>query len=156
MKHISYAFWGVLIGGFCGLILSAGEMNYVKKSQRGAISPILSVVLAVIGGGIGLGIGINNAEDERKIKALGLDNINSTKYKDGRKWIYQSEWINPITKQKNLLKTYHNKQIDNTVTTFNEKLHTNHYTTTGAEKFVNKVHFEVLEVVKAGLKNSIR
>lgn len=156
MKHIIYAFWGVLIGGFCGLILSAGEMNYVKKSQRGAISPILSVVLAFIGGGIGLGIGINNAEDERKTKALGLDNINSTKYKDGRKWVYQSEWFNPLTNEKNLLKTFHNKQIDNTVTTLNEKLHTNHYTTTGAEKFVSKVHFEVLEVVKSNLKNSIK
>ncbi len=155
MKHITYAFLGVLIGGFCGLILSAGEMNYVKKSQRGAISPILSVVLAVIGGGVGLRIGINNAEDERKSKALGLDTINSTKYKDGRKWVYQSEWVNPLTNEKNLLKTFHNKQIDNTVTTFNEKLHTNHYATTGAEKFVNKVHFEVLEVVKSDLKNSI-
>lgn len=156
MKHITYPFWGVLIGGFCGLILSAGEMSYVKKSQRGAVSPILSIVLAVIGGGIGLGFGINNAEDERKTKALGLDNINSTKCKDGRKWVYQSEWINPLTNEKNLLKTFHNKQIDNTVTTLNEKLHTNHYTTTGAEKFVNKVHFEVLEVIKSNFKNSIQ
>lgn len=156
MKQITYAFGGIVIGAICGLILASGEMNYVKKSQRGTFSPILSIVLAVIGGGVGLGIGINIAEDERKTKALGLDNINTSKFKDGRKWVYQSEWVNPTTYEKYKLKTFHNKQTDNTITTLNEDLHTNHYTNTGAEKFINKVHFEVLEVVKSNLKNSIQ
>ena len=155
MKQITYAISGILIGGFCGLIFASGEMNYVKKSQRGTFSPILSIVMALVGGGVGLGIGINIAEDERKTIALGFNNINSTKYKDGRKWIYQSEWQNPTTNEKYILKTFYNKQTDNTITTLNEELHTNHYTNTGAEKFVNKVHFEVLALVKNSLKKSI-
>jgi hypothetical protein len=56
---------------------------------------------------------------------------------------------------KNILKTFYNKQTDNTITTLNEELHTNHYTNTGAEKFVSKAHFEVLDIVKSNLKNSI-
>jgi ATP-dependent exoDNAse (exonuclease V) alpha subunit len=55
MKGITYALGGILIGGFCGLIFAGGEMNYVKKSQRGTFSPIFSIVFAVVGGGIGLG-----------------------------------------------------------------------------------------------------
>ena len=155
MKGITYALLGILIGGFCGLIFASGEMYYVKKSQRSTFSPIFSVVFAVVGGGIGLGIGISKAEDERKTKALGLDKINSTKLKEGRKWLYQSEWINPSTNEKYILKTFFNKQTDNTITTLNEELYTNHYTNTGAEKFVNKVHFEVLDIVKKNFKNSI-
>jgi len=155
MKGVTYALGGILIGGFCGLIFAGGEMNYVKKSQRGTFSPIFSIVFAVVGGGIGLGIGISKAEDERKSKALGLDNINSTKLKEGRKWLYQSEWMNPSTNKKYILKTFHNKQTDNTITTLNEELHTNHYTNTGAEKFVSKAHFDVLDIVKSNLKNSI-
>ena len=155
MKGITYALGGILIGGICGLIFAGGEMNYVKKSQRGTFSPIFSIVFAVVGGGIGLGIGISKAEDERKTKALGLDNINSTKLKEGRKWLYQSEWMNPSTNQKYILKTFHNKQTDNTITTLNEQLHTNHYTNTGAEKFVSKAHFDILDIVKSNLKNSI-
>lgn len=155
MRSITYAIVGIFIGGFCGLIFASGEMNYVKKSQRGTFSPIYSVVFAIVGGGIGLGIGISKAEDERKTKALGLDKINSTKLKEGRKWLYQSEWINPSTNEKYILKTFYNKQTDNTITTLNEELYTNHYTNTGAEKFVNKVHFEVLDIVKKNFKNSI-
>lgn len=155
MKQIGYSLVGLFLGGIFGLILASGEMNYVKKSQRGTFSPILSIVLAVVGGGVGLGIGINIAEDERKTKALGLDSINTTKFKDGRKWVYQSEWINPTTNEKYLLKTFHNKQTDNTVTNLNDDLHTNHYTNTGAEKFISKVHYEVLSVVKSNLKSSI-
>ena len=58
MKGITYALAGILIGGFCGLIFAGGEMNYVKKSQRGTFSPIYSIVFAVVGGAVGLGIGI--------------------------------------------------------------------------------------------------
>jgi hypothetical protein len=155
MKGITYSIVGILIGGFCGLIFAGGEMNYVKKSQRGTFSPIYSIVFAVVGGAVGLGIGMSNAEDERKTKALGLDNINSTKLKEGRKWLYQSEWINPSTNEKYILKTFYDKQTDNTITTLNEELHTNHYTNTGAEKFVSKAHFDVLDIVKSYLKNSI-
>ena len=155
MKGITYALAGILIGGFCGLIFAGGEMNYVKKSQRGTFSPIYSIVFAVVGGAVGLGIGMSKAEDERKTKALGLDNINSTKLKEGRKWLYQSEWVNPSTNEKYIFKTFYNKQTDNTITTLNNVLHTNHFTSTGAEKFISKAHFEALEILKTNFKKEI-
>jgi hypothetical protein len=92
------------------------------------------------------------AEDEIKTEELGLDKIYSTKVKEGIKWIYESRWVT-LDNKEYLLKTFHNKETKETITTLNDDLLIDHETSTGAEKFINKEHFKALDNLKKELKS---
>ena len=147
----TYSLLGLIGGIAIGLLLSIGQLNYTKKSQREDAAPIFAIGFSVLFGLVGIGYAYKKAEDEIKNQELGLDKIDSTKKKDGRKWIYESSW-STMEKKSYLLRTYHDKETKNTITTINDELLVNHETTTGAEKFINKEHFKALEQYKSFLK----
>lgn len=152
-KFITYSIFGLVGGIIIGLLLSIGQLNYTKKSERENASSIYAYGFSILFGIIGIGIAYKKAEDEIKTEELGLDKINSTKLKDGRKWVYESRWVT-LDNKEYLLKTYHNKETKETITTLNDVLLIDHETTTGAEKFINKEHFKALDNLKKELKYS--
>lgn len=141
-----------MIGGIIiGLLLSIGQMNYIKKSERENASSIYAYGFSILFGIVGIGFAYKKAEDEIKAEELGLDKINSTKLKDGRKWIYESRWVT-LDEKEYLLKTYHDKETKKTITSINDYFLLDHDTTSGAEKLISKEHFKALENLKKELK----
>lgn len=147
MKVLSWVF-GFFIGGFIlGLMLFSGATFEMKHSQSSQISFIIPLIIGVVCGIIGAVFATNMIADEKKRIALGLDKINTSKYKDGRKWVYQSNWINPTTNTEYIIKTFYEKGIDSTISTLNGELYLNHNSNSGAEVFVAKVHNSVKGLV---------
>jgi hypothetical protein len=68
--------------------------------------------------------------------------LNNTEYKEGRKWIFETTWTNPITNKKNIIKTLHNKEIDFTVTMLNTEILYNHNSNEGSHIFIEKCHLK--------------
>lgn len=155
MKSISWII-GFFIGGFLlGLMIGSGESNYTKKSQRGNFSIVLPLIIGVvfgIGGGV---ISSNMIKDDKKRSSLGLDKINTVKYKDGRKWIYQSEWVNPTNNENYIVKTFYDKSIDTSITQLNGVIHTNHSSNSGSDSFISKVHTTTLNNITNNIMNSV-
>lgn len=152
-KIIVYSILGMIGGIILGLLLSFGQLNYTKKSLREKAAPVYTYGFSILFGIIGIGFAYKKAEDEIKIEELGLNKINTTKLKDGRKWIYESKWKS-MDEKEYLLKTYHDNETKKTITTMNNELLIDHETSTGAEKFINKEHFRTLELFKKDLKSS--
>jgi hypothetical protein len=150
-KIIVYSIFGMIGGIIIGLLLSIGQMNYTKKSERENASSIYAYGFSILFGIVGIGFAYKKAEDEIKAEELGLDKINSTKLKDGRKWIYESRWVT-LDEKEYLLKTYHDKETKKTITSINDDFLLDHDTTSGAEKLISKEHFKALENLKKELK----
>jgi hypothetical protein len=151
-KIIAYSIVGLFVGAIIGFLAALGQLNYTKKSQRENATPIYVYGFCILFGIAGISFAYKKAEDEIKTEELGLDKINSTKLKDGRKWVYESRWVT-LDNKEYLLKTYHNKETKETITTLNDELLIDHETTTGAEKFINKEHFKALDNLKKELKS---
>jgi len=151
-KIIAYSIVGLFGGAIIGFLAALGQLNYTKKSQRENATPIYVYGFSILFGIAGISFAYKKAEDEIKTEELGLDKINSTKLKDGRKWVYESRWVT-LDNKEYLLKTYHNKETKETITTLNDELLIDHETTTGAEKFINKEHFKALDNLKKELKS---
>ena len=152
-KIIVYSIFGMIGGIIFGLLLSIGQLNYTKNSLREKAAPVYAYGFSILFGIVGIGFAYKKAEDEIKTEELGLNKIISTKLKDGRKWVYESRWVT-LDNKEYLLKTYHNKETKETITTLNDVLLIDHETTTGAEKFINKEHFKALDNLKKELKSS--
>lgn len=155
MKSISWIIGFFIVGFLLGLTIGSGETNYIKKSERGNFSIVVPLIFGVvfgIGGGI---ISTNLIKDDKKRSSLGLDKINTIKYKDGRKWIYQSEWINPTTNENHIVKTFYDKSLDTSITQLNGNIHTNHSSNSGSEIFISKVHSNTLRNITNNLMNKV-
>jgi hypothetical protein len=155
MKTVSWIV-GFFIGGFLlGLMIGSGESNYIKKSQRGNFSIVVPLIFGVvfgIGGGI---LSTNMIKDDKKRSSLGLDKINTVKYKDGRKWVYQSEWINPTNNENYIVKTFYDKSIDSSITQLNGVVYTNHSSNSGSDLFISKVHSNTLRDITNTIMNTV-
>ena len=155
MKTVSWIV-GFFIGGFLlGLMIGSGESNYIKKSQRGNFSIVVPLIFGVvfgIGGGI---LSTNMIKDDKKRSSLGLDKINTVKYKDGRKWVYQSEWINPTNNENYIVKTFYDKSIDSSITQLNGVVYTNHSSNSGSDLFISKVHSNTLRDITNIIMNTV-
>lgn len=151
-KIIVYSILGMIGGIILGILLSFGQLNYTKKSLREKAAPFYAYSFSIILGIVGIGFAYKKAEDEIKTEELGLDKINSTKQKDGRKWIYESRWVT-LDKKEYLLKTYHDKETKKTITSINDDFLLDHDTTSGAEKLISKEHYKALNQLKKDLKS---
>lgn len=152
---------------FIALMVLPGDNYYRKKSQRPSISFETYLIIGFVGGCIGLGIAASWEEEEkkkleaeeerkriwkiqeeekleriRKSETLGVHLLNNTEYKEGRKWIFETTWTNPITNKKNIIKTLHNKEIDFTVTMLNTEILYNHNSNEGSHIFIEKCHLK--------------
>jgi len=150
-KIITYSILGLFGGAIIGFLAALGQLNFTKKSQRENVTPIYVYGFSILFGIAGISYAYKKAEDEIKIEELGLDKINSTKLKDGRKWIYESRWVT-LDEKEYLLKTYHDKETKKTITSINDDFLLDHDTTSGAEKLISKEHFKALENLKKELK----
>lgn len=140
MKYFGW-FIGLFITGFIfGLIFFGGATYEMKKSQKSQLPLGISLAVGLVCGVIGLVVAYNIAEDNNKREKLGLNNISSNKYKVGRKWNYESSWMDPTTNEVFVVKTYYDSASDSTITTFNDQIILNHNSNSGAESFVSKVH----------------
>lgn len=140
MKYFGW-FIGLFITGFIlGLIFFGGATYEMKKSQKSQLPLGISLAVGLVCGVIGLVVAYNIAEDNNKREKLGLNNISSNKYKVGRKWNYESSWMDPTTNEVFVVKTYYDSALDSTITTFNDQIILNHNSNSGAESFVSKVH----------------
>jgi hypothetical protein len=79
-------------------------------------------------------------EKQKKIENLGLNKLINNEFKDGRKWIFETTWANPSTNQINTIKTFYNKEINSTVTTYNLTIIHNYNSTEGSKVFIEKSH----------------
>ena len=75
-----------------------------------------------------------------KIESLGVNRIKDSEFKDGRKWVLETSWMNPSTSNLNIIKTYYNKDLNSTVTSLNMVVLFNHNSTEGSHIFVSKHH----------------
>lgn len=75
-----------------------------------------------------------------KIENLGLNKFNDSEFKDGRKWVFETSWINPSTNNLNIIKTYFNKELNSTVTSLNLVVFQNHNSSDGSHIFISKHH----------------
>ncbi len=140
MKYLGWIF-GFFVAGFLfGLLLFGGATNELKKSQSSQIPMAIPLIMGVIGGIAGALFASNMIAEEKKMEALGLNNIQFTSAKDGRKWIYESSWVNPSTNETNVVKTFYDKNSNATISTLNNQLLINHNSNSGAEVFVSKMH----------------
>lgn len=48
-KRFEYGLIGLLIGSVLGIIAGFGELNWIKKSQRGALTPYVIGITIVVG-----------------------------------------------------------------------------------------------------------
>jgi hypothetical protein len=151
-KIIAYSVFGLFGGAIIGFLAALGQLNYTKKSQRENATPIYVYGFSILLGIAGISFAYKKAEDEIKTEELGLDKIYSTKVKEGIKWIYESRWVT-LDNKEYLLKTFHNKETKETISTLNDDLLIDHETSTGAEKFINKEHFKALDNLKKELKS---
>lgn len=152
MKTFGYAFVFAIIGGIVGALVGSGEKNYVKKSQRETAFPIYAIGGALFGlvGGLIVGSKIGSAtEVEEK---LGFDKQETIKYKVGRKWEYETTFINPSTGNKNSIKTAYSKEHDTALTYFNDVPILNHETKSGADDKIQKAHVNGSAYVRNKIK----
>lgn len=75
-----------------------------------------------------------------KIESLGLNRFNDSEFKDGRKWVFETSWINPLTNNLNIIRTYFNKELNTTVTSLNMVVFHNHNSSEGSQIFISKHH----------------
>lgn len=75
-----------------------------------------------------------------KIESLGVNRINDSEFKDGRKWVLETSWINPSTNNLNIIKTYFDKELNSTITSLNMVVLYNHNSNEGSHIFVSKHH----------------
>lgn len=140
MKTFGYAFVFSIIGGIVGALVGLGQTNYVKKSQREIAFPIYAIGGALFGlvGGLIVGSKIGSAIDVEE--KLGFDKQETIKYKVGRKWEYETTFINPATGNKNSIKTAYSKEHDTALTFFNDVPILNHESKSGADDKIQKAH----------------
>jgi hypothetical protein len=79
-------------------------------------------------------------EKQKKVENFGLNKLINNEFKDGRKWIFETIWTNPSTSQINIIKTFYNKEINSTVTSYNLTIIHNHNSTEGSKVFIEKSH----------------
>ncbi len=140
MKYFGWII-GCFIAGFVfGLLLFGGATNELKKSQSSKIPIAIPLIIGVVCGIVGAVIASNLIEDEKKREALGLNNIQFSSAKDGRKWIYKSSWVNPTTNETIVVKTFFDMKSNTTISTLNDDLFQNHNSNSGAEVFISKMH----------------
>jgi hypothetical protein len=140
MKTFGYAFVFAIIGGIAGALVGSGQTNYETKSQREIAFPIYAIGGALCGlvGGLIVGSKIGSAiEVEEK---LGFDKQETIKYKVGRKWEYETTFINPATGNKNSIKTAYSKEHETALTYFNDVPILNHESKSGADDKIQKAH----------------
>lgn len=154
MKILKYIISGILIFGIIGMIIGASLFSELKKKERSIFSPLSTIIFGFFGGIVGAGIGFSIANDEKNTKRLGLDKILHNKYKEGQKWTYLSEWQNPMNMENFQLKTFFHKDYDSVVTFLNNDMLINHDKKSGADKFINKIHFDTLNSIIKEFKSS--
>lgn len=79
-------------------------------------------------------------EKLKKIENLGLNKLINNEYKDGRKWVFETSWLNPNTNQNNSIKTFYSKEFNSTITTYNLIIIHNYNSTEGSKVFIEKSH----------------
>ena len=140
MKYLGWIVGFFVAGFILGLLLFGGATNELKKSQKSQIPMTIPLIIGVISGIAGAIIASNIIADEKKREALGLNNIQFSSAKDGRKWIYESSWVNPTTNETIVVKTFFDKNSNTTISTLNDNLLQNHNSNSGAEVFISKMH----------------
>jgi hypothetical protein len=169
-------FQGFIVFFFVGLlaaiIFGSGD-NYYRKTSEKVTFPIeIYLTFGLVGGLIGIGVGASWEEDDKrrlileeerknafliqeqikverqkKSEDLGVSLLNNTEYKDGRKWILETSWINPKTNNKNIIRTYFNKELNVTVTSLNTNILYKHTSTEGSKVFIEKCHSKYKYVI---------
>lgn len=140
MKTLGYAFVFAIIGGAIGLLVGSGETNYIKKSQREIGFPLYAVGGVLIGLIGGLIIGSQIGSEITLDGKLGFDKQETIKQQIGRKWEYETTFINPTTGNKNNIKTAYSKELDTVLTYFNDVPILNHESKSGADNKIQKDH----------------
>jgi hypothetical protein len=154
MKLVGYILVFSLIGGVFGFIAGMGESRYYKKSQQDFAFPLLSILGLVGGGIIGVYLGIKVDGEEKENKKYGFETLETFEGKNGRKWFFETRWINPITGETNKIFTGFNKQQDSVMTSFNDNRIEVHDTTSGSKDVVRKIHMEAVVKIKKSIKTS--
>ena len=185
MRYLLYSIIGLVVGGILGalfgIILFGGELNQVKKSQRGAVSDIMFIPMLAIGGVVGMVLGVKIAssvadeEMEAKIKEeiriqkekereeylnqkrkiykeLGLDLAQHRVFKEGRFWKGESYWINPTIKKEYTLLTY-KSSYGKIVSTLNGEIIKEFEETSANKDVIPKLHYAVRDTVFTSLYN---
>jgi len=148
MKTLKYIVVFGILGGLLGSFIGTGETTWIKKSQRNDATPIFMFLGLAVGVIAGLVIGLNISEDENKIKEFGFDTFETTKSKVGRKWVYQTKYINPKTGNNNFILTSYSNENDTVITFFNHKPVLNHNTNSGSDKNMLNNHNQGLAHIK--------
>ena len=152
MKTLGYAFVFAIIGGVIGLLVGSGQTSNVKKSQRETAFPMYAIGGALFGlvGGLIVGSKIGSAIKEEE--KLGFDNQETLKYKVGRKWEYETTFINPANGNNNSIKTAYSKEHDTVLTYFNDEPILNHEDKSGADDKIQKAHVNGAAYVRNRIK----
>lgn len=148
MKTLGYSIVFAIIGSVIGLLVGSGQTSNVKKSQKEIAFPMYAIGGALFGlvGGLIVGSKIGSAiEVEEK---LGFDKQETIKYKVGRKWEYETTFINPATGNKNSIKTAYSKEHDTALTFFNDVSILNHESKSGADDKIQKAHVNGVAYVR--------
>ena len=155
MKTLGYSFVFAIIGGMLGTLIGAGQTTYTKKSQREIAFPLYAIGGALFGlvGGLIMGsqLGTRIEEEEER---LGFDKQETIKYKVGRKWEYETSFINPATGNKNSIKTAFSKEHDVVLTYLNNVPVLNHESKSGADDKIQKEHTVGAQYVRDKIKSN--
>lgn len=83
----SYSITGLSIGLIIGCMAGVGELNYIKKSQRGSVLPFALIIGGVAGAAVGASIGYRLGRTLHIEKITGIDSAQTTFSQQGRFWI---------------------------------------------------------------------
>lgn len=106
INKLKYGIIAIVIGFIAGYVVVAGTLNYsTTKGQRVDFTNDITLIGGILGAVAGLifVLTINNQMDVEK--SFGFHNVKDGMFKDGRKWIALSTWIDPRTLQKYELMT---------------------------------------------------
>jgi uncharacterized membrane protein YeaQ/YmgE (transglycosylase-associated protein family) len=154
MKSLGLALLFGIIGGFIGLFVAGGQLTQYKKSQRETAFPMLVIAFGGAGIVIGLIAGNRLSETMAEEKKFGFDNIERYKLQVGRKWEYETTFTNPATGTKNSIKTAYSKEHDTVLTYLNNVAVLNHESKSGADKAIEKNHYDGYAYVKKQISAS--
>ncbi len=155
MKSFGIVIICILLGGGLGLLIGGGESTYTKKSVREITVPLFSIIGCVTGAFLGIIIASKIITEEKDIKQFGFDSFQTFEGKAGRKWLLQTKWVNPVTKNENNITTEYLNEYNSVVTKLNNSIVYNYGVTDGSKTYIRKTHLEAVNTIKENISNGV-